>query len=64
MGERHYVMIDAHIKNLKVQVDREVESLQNEFLKRLQAHKQGIYSQLDNYQKLYVQNMESYRAML
>lgn len=64
MGERHYAMVDAHIKNLKSQVDREVEALQNDFLKRLQAHKLGIYSQLDGYQKLYIQNMEAYRAML
>jgi hypothetical protein len=64
MGERHYVMIDNHIKSLKTQVEREVEALQTEFSKRLQAHKLGVFAQLDNYQKLYVQNMETYRAMV
>jgi transketolase len=64
MGERHYAMVEEHIKTLKGQVDKEAEALQSEFVKRLQSHKQAMHNQLDNYHRTYMQNMEAYRALL
>lgn len=64
MGERHYAMVDTHLRTLKGQVDKELDALRDEFVRRLQQHKLGIFAQLDNYQKAYVQNMEAYRALV
>lgn len=63
-GDRHYMVVDSHIKNVKAQIEKETDKLLGDFQKRLQASKMVLFSQLDNYQRLYVQNMEAYRNII
>lgn len=63
-GERHYMVVDSHIKNVKSQIEKETDKLLGDFQKRLQASRMALFLQLDNYQRLYVQNMEAYKTII
>jgi predicted TIM-barrel fold metal-dependent hydrolase len=63
-GERHYMVVDSHVKNVKAQIEREMERMVGDFMRKLQASKNVLFAQLDNYQRLYVQNMEAYRGII
>lgn len=56
MGDRHNVTIDMHIKSVRMQLEKELDRLTAEFQKRLTACKQSILSQLEAFQKIYIQN--------
>jgi hypothetical protein len=64
MGDRHYLTIEVQMRQLKAQIERQVELLQDEFMKRLQTSKMAVFAQLDAFHKMYVQNMDGFRAQV
>lgn len=58
------MVVDSHIKNVKSQIEKETDKLLGDFQKRLQASRMALFLQLDNYQRLYVQNMEAYKTII
>ncbi len=63
-GDRIYSAVDLHIKNVKAQVERETEKTMQELQRRLVANKMAVFGQLDNFQRLFIQNLDTYRALV
>lgn len=64
LGDRLHQQLEGHMKSLRLQVEREFEAVQSEFLWRWHQAKQCTLASLDSYQKTYSQNIEAYRQMI